>query len=94
MGVAAATMTAFYMTRLLVLTFHGEFRGDHHKWEHAHESPVSMTAVLAVLAVLSVVGGYVGVPADPRWSEPLRKLPRAGRWPPRAAIWRIRRNGC
>jgi len=62
MGVAAATMTAFYMTRLLVLTFHGEFRGDHHKWEHAHESPVSMTSALVVLAVLSVVGGYVGVP--------------------------------
>jgi NADH-quinone oxidoreductase subunit L len=63
MGVAAATMTAFYMTRLLVLTFHGEFRGDHHKWEHAHESPVSMTSALCVLALLSIVGGYVGVPA-------------------------------
>jgi NADH-quinone oxidoreductase subunit L len=63
MGVAAATMTAFYMTRLLVLTFYGEFRGDHHKWEHAHESPVSMTSALCVLALLSIVGGYVGVPA-------------------------------
>jgi NADH-quinone oxidoreductase subunit L len=63
LGVAAATMTAFYMTRLLVLTFHGEFRGDHHKWEHAHESPTSMTSALVVLAVLSLVGGYVGVPA-------------------------------
>jgi len=63
LGVAAATMTAFYMTRLLVLTFHGEFRGDHHKWEHAHESPRSMTSVLGVLAVLSLLGGYVGVPA-------------------------------
>jgi len=61
-GVATATMTAFYMTRLLVLTFHGEFRGDHHKWEHAHESPVSMTSALVVLALLSVAGGYVGVP--------------------------------
>jgi NADH-quinone oxidoreductase subunit L len=63
MGVVAATMTAFYMTRLLVLTFHGEFRGDHHKWDHAHESPLSMTAALGVLAVLSIIGGYVGVPA-------------------------------
>jgi NADH-quinone oxidoreductase subunit L len=63
LGVAAATMTAFYMTRLLVLTFHGDFRGDHHKWEHAHESPVSMTSALGVLAALSLIGGYVGVPA-------------------------------
>ncbi len=62
-AVATAAMTAFYMTRLLVLTFLGEFRGDHHKLDHAHESPVSMTGPLVVLAVLSVVGGYLGVPA-------------------------------
>jgi len=61
-GVAGAMMTAFYMTRLYVLTFRGEFRGDHHKWDHAHESPSVMTVPLMVLAALSVVGGYVGVP--------------------------------
>ena len=63
LAVVTAMMTAFYMTRLLVLTFLGEFRGDHHTFEHAHESPASMTVPLVVLALLSIVGGYVGVPA-------------------------------
>jgi NADH-quinone oxidoreductase subunit L len=63
LAMATAAMTAFYMMRLFVLTFLGEFRGDHHKFEHAHESPASMTGPLVVLAVLSVVGGYLGVPA-------------------------------
>jgi len=61
-GVFGAAMTAFYMTRLYVLTFRGEFRGDHHTWSHAHESPSSMTIPLIVLAGLSIVGGYVGIP--------------------------------
>jgi len=61
-GVLGAAATAFYMTRLYVLTFRGEFRGDRHKWSHAHESPKAMTIPLMVLAGLSVVGGYVGVP--------------------------------
>ncbi|MFN2375325.1 MAG: NADH-quinone oxidoreductase subunit L [Candidatus Binatia bacterium] len=61
-GVAGAAMTAFYMTRLYVLTFRGTFRGDHHTWAHAHESPKSMTMPLVILAALSVVGGYVGIP--------------------------------
>ncbi len=63
-GVVGAMLTAFYMTRLYVLTFRGEFRGDHHTWSHAHESPRVMTLPLIVLAVLSVVGGYVGLPAS------------------------------
>jgi len=61
-GVIGAACTAFYMTRLYVLTFQGKFRGDPHTWDHAHESPQSMTVPLMVLAGLSVVGGYVGVP--------------------------------
>jgi NADH-quinone oxidoreductase subunit L len=61
-GVAGAAITAFYMTRLYVLTFRGTFRGDHHTWDHAHESPTSMTIPLMVLAVLAAVGGYVGIP--------------------------------
>lgn len=58
----AATMTAFYMFRLLYLTFYGEPRMDHHTAEHVHESPRSMTVPLIILAVLSVVGGFAGVP--------------------------------
>jgi NADH-quinone oxidoreductase subunit L len=57
-----AALTAFYMTRLLVLTFYGEFRGKNPKYTGAHESPPSMTLVLVVLAVLAAVGGYMGVP--------------------------------
>ena len=63
LGVLTAGMTAFYMTRLFVLTFHGSFRGPKEKFDAAHESPLSMTSALIVLAVLAAVGGYLGVPA-------------------------------
>jgi NADH-quinone oxidoreductase subunit L len=62
-GLSAAFCTAFYMFRLLYLTFYGKFRGDKHTWEHAHESPRLMTIPLIVLAGLSILGGYVGLPA-------------------------------
>ncbi len=62
-GVATALLTAFYMTRLVVMTFFGEGRMDHHTKEHLHESPKVMTIPLMVLAVLSLIGGYVGIPA-------------------------------
>jgi len=57
-GTIGAGMTAFYMFRLLFLTFFGETRASHEVAHHIHESPASMTTPLAVLAVLSVVGGY------------------------------------
>jgi len=60
LGTLTAAMTAFYMFRLLFLTFFGEPRSDHA--HHAHESPRSMTVPLIVLAVMSVIGGFVGVP--------------------------------
>ena len=63
LAVAAATMTSFYMFRLLLLTFHGEARYGHEAAHHIHESPKVMTVPLAVLAILSVVGGWVGIPA-------------------------------
>jgi len=57
-GLIGAFLTAFYMTRLLVLTFFGEAR-DHHV--HAHESPSVMTVPLWVLAAMTVLIG-LGVP--------------------------------
>ena len=57
--ILGALMTAFYMTRLYVLTFWGKFRGTHEQEHHLHESPLSMTVPLVVLAGLSVVGGYL-----------------------------------
>jgi NADH-quinone oxidoreductase subunit L len=58
-----ALLTAFYMFRLLFLTFHGSFRGTEHQAKHLHESPVAMTFPLMVLALLSIAGGWVGIPA-------------------------------
>ncbi|MBI2931633.1 MAG: NADH-quinone oxidoreductase subunit L, partial [Planctomycetes bacterium] len=74
LGIAAAAFTAFYMTRLVVLTFFGQLRsapGGGHGHDHAktpHESPASMTLPLVVLAALAVVGGFVGTPHwMPQW---------------------------
>ena len=54
----AAFLTAFYSWRLLILTFHGNTRADHHSFEHAHESPAVMTVPLILLAVGAVVTGW------------------------------------
>jgi NADH-quinone oxidoreductase subunit L len=61
-GFIGAGLTAFYMTRLFMLTFEGKERFDQHHL-HPHESPKTMTVPLMILAVLSVIGGFVGVPA-------------------------------
>lgn len=61
-GVATAGMTAFYMFRLLFLTFFGKSRVEESVEHHIHESPKVMTIPLMILAVLSVIGGYVGIP--------------------------------
>ncbi len=68
-GAITAGLTAFYMFRLLILTFYGECRASHDVQHHIHESPPSMTVPLIVLAVLSVVGGYVGLPLDLAWGN-------------------------
>lgn len=52
-----AGVTAFYMFRLIFLTFYGEPR-DVHRYEHAHESPLVMTLPLIILAVLAVCAGW------------------------------------
>ena len=61
-GFLTAGLTAFYMFRMIYLTFHGESRVDKHVAEHVSESPVSITIPLAILAALSVFGGFFGVP--------------------------------
>jgi NADH-quinone oxidoreductase subunit L len=55
-------MTAFYSWRLLFMTFHGPFRGDHHALDHAHESPPVMLVPLFVLAAGAIAAGYLGLP--------------------------------
>jgi NADH-quinone oxidoreductase subunit L len=61
-GLLTALLTAFYMFRLLFLTFGGAPRFDEHK-VHVHESPWSMLGPLVVLAVLSTIGGWLALPA-------------------------------
>jgi NADH-quinone oxidoreductase subunit L len=61
-GLLTALLTAFYMFRLVFLTFWGEPRYDEHH-VHVHESPWSMLGPLVVLAILSLVGGWLAAPA-------------------------------
>ncbi len=61
----AAFLTAIYMTRLMLYTFHGPNRTGEREAAHLHEAPVVMTAPLVVLGVLSAFGGFLN---DPAWS--------------------------
>ncbi|WDF68524.1 NADH-quinone oxidoreductase subunit L [Sphingobacterium oryzagri] len=62
-GFLTALCTAFYMFRLLFLTFFGKFRGTDEQQRHLHESPWQMTLPLIVLAILSALGGWINLPA-------------------------------
>ena len=62
-GVLTGGLTAFYVTRAIWLTFHGQPR-DRHLYDHAHESPRVMTVPLLVLAAGSVLVGFIGFPPD------------------------------
>ncbi len=75
-AVVAALLTAFYMFRLLFLTFFGECRANEEVKHHIHESPLTMILPLMILAGLSVVGGWVWWPSFipisqifPHWLE-------------------------
>jgi NADH-quinone oxidoreductase subunit L len=61
LGAIGAALTAFYMFRLVSLTFENEPRFDSHH-THPHEAPKTMTIPLIILAALSSVGGFVGIP--------------------------------
>jgi len=61
LGLITAGITAFYMFRLVTLTFYGKPRYDE-KHIHPHESPSTMTIPLIILAILSVIGGFIGMP--------------------------------
>jgi len=83
-----AGMTAFYMFRLVLITFHGEPR-DHHKYDHAHESPKLMVVPLIILAGLSIFIWYTPNPigADDGWflkswvKTPIQVTPAETRFP-------------
>ncbi len=78
MAIAAALLTAFYMTRLMLYTFHGPNRTGERERAHLHEAPWVMTAPLVVLGALTVLGGALNVPQLfgggaflHRWLEPV-----------------------
>jgi NADH-quinone oxidoreductase subunit L len=63
MGLTAALLTAIYMTRMMLYTFHGPNRSGEKERAHLAEAPWIMTAPLVVLGVLSAAGGYFNLPA-------------------------------
>jgi NADH-quinone oxidoreductase subunit L len=88
MAVAAAFLTAFYMARLMTMTFLGDNRTGERERAHIHDAPWVMTGPLVVLAMLSAIGGLVNLPplvggkaALEHWIEPVTA--------PAAAFFRI-----
>ncbi len=61
LGILAATLTAFYSWRLIIMTFHGAPRGDERVMAHVNESPKVMTIPLILLAIGAIFAGIVGV---------------------------------
>ncbi|RZJ35596.1 MAG: NADH-quinone oxidoreductase subunit L [Flavobacterium sp.] len=70
----ASIMTAFYMFRLLYLTFFGTFRGTEEQRKHLHESPLLITFPLIVLAILATVGGLISIPHNSWLSQYLAPI--------------------
>ena len=68
-GLATAGLTAFYMWRLMAMTFYGKSRVSPEAAAHIHESPASMTVPLSVLAAGSVLAGWLSVPKAFNLSE-------------------------
>src|SRR6185369_17831448 len=84
-GAVAACFTAFYMFRLVFMTFFGECRITPKAKDHLHESPAVITIPLLVLGFLAFAGGMIGIPKligehigvgnkFEQWLEPVFKL--------------------
>ena len=63
-GSIASIMTAFYMFRLMYLTFFRDFRGTEEQKHHLHESPSLITLPLIILAALATIGGLINLPGS------------------------------
>lgn len=66
-GVSASLMTAYYMFRVLFLTFNNSFRGTQEQASHLHESSKIITIPLMILAFFAIAAGYIGLPAGFSW---------------------------
>lgn len=63
-GSIASVLTAFYMFRLMYLTFFKQFRGTEEQKHHLHESPPLITFPLIILGILAAVGGLINLPGS------------------------------
>jgi NADH-quinone oxidoreductase subunit L len=79
-GVIASFLTAIYMTRMMIYTFHGPNRTGPEEERHLHEAPWSMTGPLVVLGVLTVVGGWLNLPRAITGMLPLGPSEVLDRW--------------
>jgi NADH-quinone oxidoreductase subunit L len=79
-GLAAAFLTAVYMTRMMLYTFHGPTRTGVREEEHLGEAPWIMTGPLVVLAILSIVGGWLNLPEVATDLVPLGPTELLGHW--------------
>ena len=61
-GLAAALLTAIYMTRMMLYTFHGPTRTGAEEGKHLHEAPWVMTGPLIILGILTILGGWLNLP--------------------------------
>lgn len=73
-GSIASIMTAFYMFRLMFLTFFKEFRGTEEQKHHLHESGALITIPLIILAILATFGGLISLPGNSWLNEYLAPL--------------------
>ena len=63
-GSIASIMTAFYMFRLMYLTFFNDFRGTEEQKHHLQESPALITVPLIILGALAAIGGVISLPGN------------------------------
>ena len=78
-GSVASILTAFYMFRLMYLTFFKEFRGTEKQKSHLHESPALITFPLVILAILAAIGGLISLPGNSWLNDYLTPiLPKLG----------------
>ncbi|MDQ6736303.1 MAG: NADH-quinone oxidoreductase subunit L [Gemmatimonadota bacterium] len=75
-GLAAAFLTAVYMTRMMLYTFHGQSRATDEEQKHLREAPWIMTGPLVVLGALSLFGGWLNLPSITSFLGPVGSLDR------------------
>jgi len=79
-GLAAAFLTAVYMTRMMLYTFHGPTRTGAREEEYLREAPWIMTGPLVVLAILTIFGGWLNLPEVATDLIPLGPTELLGHW--------------